>query len=475
MRHVLLVIVLAMAQLAGGCRRETGAEAKARSKARSAAKAESSVLEKLAGQDEAERWQAVVALTRDGRPSGRARGQLERMTRSANRRARCAATVVLAKIKPADTNRLAGLIEALDDPHRAMRVAAAEAIVAFGPAVEGATTALIGAVGSDDTKVRVLATEALVKIQPPTEQIVGVLADCLNDEFRPVRLHAIRALVAMDIAAPGVIPALRRAVASGSRELRQAALEALMAADLTTEGVVDAIAAVMSVDDPKLQADVMDKLLVADPAIPGVTAVWSMGLDSLDRKTRVRVMRGLRTAPPLPDVIDCIMKAARDEDRMISAMGLVRIGELGPQAKRAAPLLVEIITGPRTGRHMYAVDVLAHMAHEDSALAPMLCKVLLTEEGDVRTKLVAAVGQGGLRAKELAGVLGDLLNRAETPAQTREAIVAILSRLGPPAAAAARQLRAAAERADQPEALQRAIEDLLATFGAEDEPADSDH
>ena len=121
-------------------------------------------------------------------------------------------------------NRIAQLIESLEDGSEYIRLDAVETLVGIG---ETAVPALIKALGNEDKYVRNRAAWALAKIVRPVETIVPALTNALSDTDWYVRSTSAFGLGAIGEPARAAVSALIRALSDADGFVRRNAAEAL--------------------------------------------------------------------------------------------------------------------------------------------------------------------------------------------------------------------------------------------------------
>ncbi|HJT34057.1 MAG TPA: HEAT repeat domain-containing protein [Pirellulales bacterium] len=260
-----------------------------------------------------------------------------------------------------------------DRPHSL----AAESLDAIGPAAIGALSTAIA--GSPNAGVRLRAVLALERLGPRARDAAPALIAALEDADEWVRLSAASALIAMDVEKPRAIAELRRllkandesvvfgafaafdkidAIDLGTRyqlhemvqegtereritaagalircgDRRKAILTLLVAMiDGDSRNACDAMRLIGQIGPSAAPAvDRLAGLLAADRAVSAGIAGWSVCFDVSDALSGIG-------APAVPKLCE----ALRHPDPRARALAARALGQIGPDAKSAVPLLVQ--------------------------------------------------------------------------------------------------------------------------------------
>jgi len=201
---------------------------------------------------------------------------------------------------------------------------------------------------SDDAQVRAKAADALMRIKPLSEEAIPALLKALDDQtpHSPVRIYAARALAnggtkAGEAVKPRLLEKLRakdvpQTTLSEVHSLYGAALPALCELLRDPESRV------------RLRAlGIMSTM--GQPASPAALEVKQTLADA-DRNVRLAAARCYwvltgDTKETIPVLIDGLRAPMTQSAHWCDAAGT--IGEIGPPAKEAVPLLVEMLEGKR--------------------------------------------------------------------------------------------------------------------------------
>ncbi len=225
---------------------------------------------------------------------------------------------------------VAALIEALKDPDPTVRANAVESLPWVGgphvndPQVRAAVTksdlpAILAAVKDPEAVVRAKAASALAVVNADAKTSSASLADLLNDPSASVRLAAVRGLG--DIASKAdVLSSVLLARKDDDGEVRAAAVKALGAVGGQRKEAVSALVDALRDREPDVRAaayELSDRLR------------WNP--------------RGLN---PAKDVVPVLLELARDKSYPSRSAAVKSIGQIGPDAAVAVPVLTEVLKDP---------------------------------------------------------------------------------------------------------------------------------
>jgi HEAT repeat protein len=329
---------------------------------------------------------------------------------------RASAAVALVRIGPKST---AALGDALKFPEETSRLTALQALRVLGPAAKEAVPAMIGALKDKSVDVRILAAYTLGRLKAAAKPALPALLEAAKDTsnlgevLRPnmpgsVTEAAVEAALLIDdrcasdlakTAVPALIEALKskdgsilQAAGSALRMLgphAKAALPALEEAQKRAKGfaqraLAEAIVAVGGRSTEILAALVRDAKLPLEKRLGALAELgWSKSADD--------------------KVVPVLMGALKDENVQIRAGAVDALAWLGPRAKPAIGLLVELLGDEK-------MDQAAAVAKRDSN---RVVAVALTRIGS-----------------EAVGPVADLLKDAEKSSFARWQAAAVLSGLG---------------------------------------------
>jgi HEAT repeat protein len=280
------------------------------------------------------------------------------------------------------TEALPALIEALENADAGVRARAAAALGHHGEAAQAAVAALARALSDNDPKVQAAAAIALGNLGLAGREALPQLIQALDRDL-PEVVHTLARF------GPGAKPAVPGLV----RRLPQGA-------PIDQGWVIDALAAI----GPEARA-----------AVPALQARKSAGYNS------VKLVRAIWKIDGNADlaVTELVEMAKHLKNYQSEKHDVVRLlGEIGPQAARAVPFLVEILRSQEP-----LSDSLKEDAYE-------------------------ALGQIGPGAKEAVPVLLEALADTKAFGRTSSRVARALGKIGPEARAAIPQLTRLADRGD---------------------------
>jgi len=233
---------------------------------------------------------------------------------------------------------------------------------------------LIQALMDESVRVREAAADALAESGPQAVDAVPALLQALKNEERDwaLRQAASDALGAIGSEA---VPALIEALADEDEQVRRAAAGALR--DMGPQAG-DAI--------PALIQTLRDK----DVSMDAASALGEIG----------------------PQAIPALVEAVDDRDAQVRRGAILALGFIGPEAKEAAPLIIQALEGDaewlvRSG----AANALGWIKPDASEAVPALVQALEDESEYVRSAAADALGEFGAQARDaipaLIEALGD--------------------------------------------------------------------
>ncbi len=227
-------------------------------------------------------------------------------THSENADTRGRAAFALEKIGTEASQAIPVLTALLQDKDEHVRAAAASALRVFGANAKGAVSPLIGNLNDPYFGARSYAAAALGMIGPDAKDAVPHLMERLqNDKGEPQR-NALWALGEIGPDSLQAVPSIIKMLEQGERELRIMAIDTLGKIRPGEEDVIRKLAGRITQKDTEMNRHI-------------VTALEHIG------------------APAVQD----LMKLVTHEDAEIRVLAICSLGEVGPDAKGAIPLLAE--------------------------------------------------------------------------------------------------------------------------------------
>jgi len=283
------------------------------------------------------------------------------------------------------------------DEDRRFRQEAVEALAAMGPEAKAAIPALTEALRDKDPEVRKRALKALGKMGVDA---ISALAAAIGDMHADVSWRA--AANALENVGADAIPALTKALhdsdphvkafaAVGLGKVGQAAIPALTEALRDPDHEVRCYAAFAF---PVMGAD-------AKPAIPALKEALR------DKANGVAAYAASGLAHIGPEGVTVLVAALRDGDWGVRDAALWGLGVknvvLGPEVKKAVPVLIEALGDSYETRRERAAVVVGKLGPEGKAAVPALISTLQKKGFD--REVVWALGQIGPAARKAVPVL----------------------------------------------------------------------
>lgn len=354
----------------------------------------------------------------------------------------CAA-LALSQVGPRAKPAVPALRTALEDPADDVRLWAAIALGQIGPAAREAVPALRRALGDGDPQVRLAAADAWSQIERRPAEALPVLLAALKRGERTDSNRVGNNLYDKYAGAVEPAGALRRYGPAASPDL----VRLIDDDDLTLLSSWDRIVEVVKDLGPE-----------AGEAVPSLTAL-------LQRKTF--------QTPPRPKRFvgsaDPERRSAQegpDEwlSRRLRDAVLEALGNAGPRARGAVPILAEVLAGKDEGLHAAAAKALARIGPPAAAAVPAL-RAALREREPVEARELQEVGLGFPNANLLCGLRLDLTQlvplspwefslsgsfEGSMPSDVRSQAAYALAQIGPAARDAVPALREALRTRSSP-------------------------
>jgi HEAT repeat protein len=312
---------------------------------------------------------------------------------------------VLGKVGAEDPGVIPALMAALKDQNFIVRKNAAIALGENGPAAKSVTPALVETLKDDNPVVRREAAVALAKVQGDSDLTVPALIAALKDSDVWVRDRAIGSLGELGPRAKAAIPALLEIMKqSPGRE---------------TDTSGRAIAALQKID-PEIIRPLLVKELSSPDASTRAQAVRALGglgdaakdalpameklLKDPDNKVRVVAAQAVwkMDRAKVSAVVPVFIEGLRDQTSWYNrGTSAHLLGQIGPEAKAAIPVLMETLKDQHEDIRGLAADALGQMGPEAKAAIPALEQARDNDaEEDVRRRAAKALQR--INSKEAA-------------------------------------------------------------------------
>jgi HEAT repeat protein len=339
---------------------------------------------------------------------------------------------LLGRIGPDAKPAVAVLTKGLEHPEPGIRSRMAEALANIGPQAKDAVHSFEAALADEDDGVRVAAARALWFVQGDRSGAVPILAQALSippeGKGSNVAMSAAQALGEIGPAAKEAVPDLVKALGRDDYARGEAA-QALGCIGPSAEAAIPALAAMMAdpnIDDSGRAATALGR--IGPTAIPTLTDA----LQSRNEQVRWGACHAFaRLGPAAKPAVPLVAEALYDEYSFVRQEAAAALARIGPDAKAAVPALTEALRDRCEEVSQTAVQALANIGPAAKPAAPALAAILHAE----REKVLAVRDR---RSSRFAPDRRDFCF----------AIMETLGHLGPDAAEAAPELRAACTEAD---------------------------
>lgn len=351
------------------------------------------------------------------------------------------------------------LVECLRrDRGDARHEAAVWALIALGGEAATAVAPLLAAL---DERVRWTAVDVIGSISyrcrccsigAGDSSQVPALVRALDDPSEDVREESIRALGYIAADAREAAPALARIVLGGSGDLRWRAAQSLARmGQWSDEAIAAVLRCIDEVDGAKRPVSTLRDLLfaLADSRPPPMKVLPILlrvlrNDDAWERKLALEVL--VELLPSAVEALPVLEQASRDPDRRVQAWARCCLSRFRPELRQA--LLDDLIEDLKTGDRRLkqeACKVLTVLGGEAKRAAPLAIELALTDRCD--TDLVVSIWKLLASADDVRPIIEAL--RGSDPARKRRALVMFFhGSLGPAARSAMPALAEALHASD---------------------------
>jgi len=326
-------------------------------------------------------------------------------------RVRVAAAGATLLIDPKQGAALDVLTAALKDAGAAVRRAAAQMLAVLGPPAFPSAASLAGLLGDKDEDVRWAAADTLGEFGAAAAPAVPALLQLLADRdpsFRSVAADALGPSARSNPAA--VSAALLAALKDPDRRVRESAARSFLELGLRSRDAVAILAAAK--DDPWVYAVTLAFLVRSGGPEAGPFIVE--GVKHPDHEVRMAAANLLLQVDPqsYKPAIDLLVAGLQDPHYFVSARCARCLFRLGPDAKQAAPALLDLLKKPDRDfweARSCAVAGLGAMGIKDRAMIPALIEAVQQPAyKDLRLHAARILGEMGADAKPAAGLLREV-------------------------------------------------------------------
>lgn len=239
------------------------------------------------------------------------------------------------------------------------RAAALRLISGFGPHGKSAAPKLYPLLEYEEDRIRIAVAGAILSLETRNDAAVDVLGKALQAKRFEDRFAAAQELFSAGLFAKGAIPSL---IAATKDENPQVRME-----------VVRALARVTPIRNKEVVAIFHE--LLADKS-PGIAGAAAAALWDLDEPAETLV----------PTLIKLVQEFKVDPKRDVTQdiwghdAGVEVLGEIGPEAKAAVPVLIAALDSKQAGERLAAADALGEIGPEAKSAIPRLAKSLRETE-----------------------------------------------------------------------------------------------
>jgi HEAT repeat protein len=301
------------------------------------------------------------------------------------------------------------VVQLLDHEQQPVRRSAARLVeMASGGVFRDQIPALLASAGHDDRIVREAARRRLTAVQNPPEDAVPALAAALLDQDRKVRQLAWRHLSVMKAKAKAAVPALLEQLHHEQLDIRRRAANLLYYVAPDSPEAVPGLIEALDDEDGDVRGSSGAALAAIgrehDTVIPAV-------VDPPETESQRHRWAAIRTLGRFEhragEVVPVLLEIIKvDDDRHIRAAAARALGEIGPAARDAVPVLIERL---REGSQSAAIG-LGGSGPDAAAGVPALIEALASSSSRwVRSSAAEALGRMGRKAGAAVPILQEAL------------------------------------------------------------------
>jgi HEAT repeat protein len=398
----------------------------------------------LEDQDFDARLEVVRALTGIGPEAEAAFSGLRRSLESDRPELRLHTILALDRIGAGERLDPAELIPLLRHEDRRAREFALRSLGDQGPAARPAVPALVQSLEDPVLHLRTLAYQVMGRIGPGAEEAIPALSERLMPKFRDMT-EAQWAAKTLRRIGPKALGALVEALEGGGEYPAQLAAGALGQMGAGARPAVPALARALQSESLRIREAAANALRLLGPVAIEAVPQLVLAAKGADPSTKSRAIGALaKVGPPavqlLLDVIEGEAGADQGLGRTPRMIAIDCLGGLGPDARPAVPVLIEILEGGNPRLKDDAAEAIGRIGAGATPAIPALLKVVESGNHDL-TAAEALFRIDGRTAPYVDCVLR--LSAKPTFRNALKRITGVLFEMGPAAKAAAPALAGA--------------------------------
>jgi HEAT repeat protein len=472
------------------------------------------------------REEAVEVLTQLGAKAKPAVPRLERLFKDGQETERRRAAMALWKIDGRAEAAIPVFQAALKGAKGLPRVQTIQTLRDLGMPADELAPLLIDALTDPEFEAR---NQAVTTLRSMAAEVMPILLDAIPKARGEKLQQILSVLQGLGPRGKEALPALNNLLKDPDPAVKMAGVRAILVLDRGNQAALGALTEVARSDDPKARREAVQSALQIFPRSNDLAPVFRTGLSEKDLDTRVRSAQALwdvdrnSTKEILPVLLDELKQPARAGVRL----SIATLGQIGPDAKAAVPLLAAMLKKPEESGSYYmisqalgrmgpdalpalgealknpnarysalealvlqgekgmamvepllkdddvatrrtAADAAARFGRAAASAVPSLAELLKDADPSVRRSAAIALGAVGPAAKAAVPALAEFATDTAQPAYIRSTVLETLGRIGPDAKAAAATIRDLIKESDVNLRF-RAAEALIAIEGKSDE------
>jgi len=314
--------------------------------------------------------------------------------------------------KERDGPGLEGL-KALRNEDPDVRWKAAAVLVRLGPVAKFASKDLREAFREEtDLDVKVKMAEAIWAVDRPISSVLTpFLIEALAVKDPEIRIGAAGVLGQMGVRAKVGVPHLISRLKDEAISVRIAAVLALGEIGPTAQKAAEPILAMIhEKEDPLVDSMAAIALGMMGPEVaPLLTKALE---DPLQRKRMAAAFALGDLGPVAKDAVPGLVKLLNDKETLGPAIVLRALGKIGAEAKAAAPAIEPFLLAKNPDTRLEAA-LCVYLVQGDAKHLPIVAKYLTDEKAGVQYEACLVLKRFGVKAKETAPTLRELLKHRD--------------------------------------------------------------